>query len=110
MWKQLAAKIGTAALRNIDPETAHTMAIDGLKTGLMPRLADVPATPPYKLFGLPLNALTAIPAGFDKQAEVPAQIFASLGAGILEAGTLTTRKRAGNRGLVGDNGALMKRL
>jgi len=86
----------TAALRILDAETAHGLAIKALKSGLGPRdggRADpMLATP---LAGLALPNPVGLAAGFDKDAEVPDAMLAT-GCGFVECGTVTPLPQAGN--------------
>ncbi|MFZ2100698.1 MAG: quinone-dependent dihydroorotate dehydrogenase [Oricola sp.] len=80
----------------LEPETAHRMAIAGLKSGLSPVRA---ARPDPRL-----NVLTAglafpnplgMAAGFDKDAEVPDELIGT-GFGFAEVGTTTPKPQPGN--------------
>lgn len=89
-------RLGLAALRRIDPESAHTLAITALKTGLAP----LPA--PYRsarlqttLAGLTLPNPIGLAAGFDKNAEALRPLLAA-GFGLVEVGAVTPRPQPGN--------------
>lgn len=88
--------IGTALLRLLDPETAHKLTILAVRAGLAPFPAP---TPPERLavraFGLRFPSPIGLAAGFDKNAEVPAQML-RLGFGFVEVGTITPRPQPGN--------------
>ena len=88
--------LAAAALRGLDPETAHGAAIAALKAGLGPRDASGPepglAT---AAGGLALPACVGLAAGFDKNAEVPDAML-SAGFGFVECGTVTPLAQAGN--------------
>jgi dihydroorotate dehydrogenase len=81
------------ALRALDPETAHRLAVVALKRGL------VPGRPPV---GLPVDVLwlrfpnpVGLAAGFDKHAEAPDALI-RLGFGFVEVGSVTPRPQGGN--------------
>lgn len=82
------------AIFAFDPESAHRMAIEGLR--LMPRLA--PATAgklAIELAGIAFPNPVGVAAGFDKDAEVPDALL-GLGFGFTEVGSITPRPQAGN--------------
>lgn len=92
--KQLEA-FGLRALRGFDPETAHGLALKGLRSGLLPA---APAPDPIlatQVLGLNLPTPIGVAAGFDKNAEVPDAMLA-LGFGFTEIGAVTPRPQAGN--------------
>ena len=83
-------------LRRIDPETAHDLALRGLRWGLAGRAMaeDDPAlaiTVLGRLFKNPIG----LAAGFDKNATAAAALM-RLGFGFVETGTVTPRPQAGN--------------
>lgn len=85
----------TFAMRGLDPEDAHTLAIKGLKLGLGPR---APADDPIlatDLAGLKLPNPVGLAPGFDKNAEVFAPMLRA-GFGFVECGTVTPLSQAGN--------------
>jgi len=94
----LIENLGLAALRRIDPETAHGLALKALGTGLgllplpgpvrSPRLA-------VRLAGLDLPNPVGLAAGFDKNAQAVAALSRA-GFGFLEVGAATPRAQAGN--------------
>lgn len=87
--------LATYALRNLDPEDAHTLAIKGLKLGLGPR---APADDPIlatDLAGLKLPNPIGLAPGFDKNAEVFGPMLRA-GFGFVECGTVTPLPQAGN--------------
>ncbi|WP_075214933.1 quinone-dependent dihydroorotate dehydrogenase [Mongoliimonas terrestris] len=88
--------LGAAALRRLDPETAHGLAIRALARGLVPPVTHEPdpklAVP---FFDMVLPTPIGMAAGFDKNAEVPDALL-SLGFGFVEVGTITPRAQAGN--------------
>ncbi len=84
------------ALRCLDPETAHGLALGALKRGL------VPAPPPFEdlrlrqtLWGLEFANPIGLAAGFDKDAEAVDAMLAQ-GFGFVEAGTVTPKAQPGN--------------
>jgi dihydroorotate dehydrogenase len=88
--------LAARALRLLDPEDAHGLAISALKAGLGPldrHTADpILAT---SFAGLTLPNPIGLAAGFDKNAEVPGPMLAA-GFGFVECGTATPRPQAGN--------------
>lgn len=87
---------GLAALRRIDPETAHGLALTALRLGLGP--AGGPVTSPRlrtTFAGLDLPNPLGIAAGFDKNA-VALRGLARSGLGFAEAGAVTPRPQEGN--------------
>ncbi|MGZ8362349.1 MAG: quinone-dependent dihydroorotate dehydrogenase [Caulobacteraceae bacterium] len=92
----MIADIGGKLLARIDPETAHRIAIAGMKAGLGPPMttADPPSLA-VDLAGLKLPNCVGLAAGFDKNAEVPDAMLAA-GFGFVECGTVTPLPQAGN--------------
>lgn len=87
--------LGAWALRQLDPETAHGLAIDALKTVPMPR---PPADDPIlgtRLAGLDLPNPVGLAAGLDKNAEALAGL-SRLGFGFVECGSVTPLPQPGN--------------
>jgi len=92
----LVERIGLGALRLLDPETAHGLALKALNTGLMPRPG--PVTSPRlatHLAGLTLPNPIGLAAGFDKNAQAVVPLMKS-GFGFLEVGAATPRPQPGN--------------
>ena len=91
-----AHDVATAALRLLDPETAHEAALAGLRAGLGPR-ARADRFPRLKttLAGLDLPNPIGMAAGFDKNCEAPDALLAA-GFGFVECGTVTPRPQPGN--------------
>ena len=91
-----AHDLAAAALRGLDPETAHWATVQLLKTGLGPR---APRTGQPRLAvdlcGLALANCVGLAAGFDKNAEAPDAMLAA-GFGFVECGTVTPLPQAGN--------------
>ena len=93
-WRE---RIGLAALRRIDPETAHGLAIRALKAGLGPRGGPfTSARLATTLAGLSLPNPVGLAAGFDKNA-VALHALSRCGFGFLEVGAATPRPQPGNR-------------
>jgi dihydroorotate dehydrogenase len=91
----LIHSLGTFAVRQLPPETAHRVTIESLQMGLGPR---APADRPedgVELAGLRLPNRIGLAAGFDKNAEVPDAMLAA-GFGFVECGTVTPRPQSGN--------------
>jgi dihydroorotate dehydrogenase len=88
--------LAAAALRRLDPETAHGLTIRALRAGLGPRQR-TPDDPVLRtrLAGLDLPNPIGLAAGFDKNAEVHAPML-RLGFGWVECGTVTPRPQPGN--------------
>lgn len=87
--------LATRALRGLDPEDAHGLAIAVLKAGLGPvGGADDPILA-GSLAGLDLPNVVGLAPGFDKNAEVHAPMLRA-GFGFVECGTVTPLAQAGN--------------
>lgn len=92
----LIERAGLAALRRLDPETAHGLALRALRAGLVPLPG--PVTSPRlrtALAGLDLPNPVGLAAGFDKNAEALAALMRA-GFGFLEVGAATPRPQPGN--------------
>lgn len=92
----LLERVGLTALRRIDPETAHGLALRALNAGLGPRSG--PVTSPRlstELAGLQLPNPVGLAAGFDKNAEALDALGRS-GFGFLEMGAATPLPQPGN--------------
>lgn len=90
--------LATGAVRILPAESAHRFTINALKTGLAkpPLEMDDPRfAVTLKKSGLRLPNPIGLAAGFDKNAEVYAQMLA-FGFGFVECGTVTPRPQAGN--------------
>lgn len=88
--------IGLKALHQLDPETAHGLALKALNAGLGPRSG--PVTSPRlrtTLAGLDLPNPVGLAAGFDKNATA-LHALAKTGFGFLEVGAATPRAQEGN--------------
>lgn len=79
-----------------DGETAHSLSLAALKTGLVPGCR-VPADPRLKqtVAGIVFPNPLGLAAGYDKNAEVPDAIL-RLGFGFTEVGTVTPKPQPGN--------------
>jgi dihydroorotate dehydrogenase len=80
------------------PEEAHTLALKGLRRGLVRPSAKAAQNRPRlatRIAGLSFKNPIGIAAGFDKNGEVPMQMLAQ-GCGFTEVGTTTPRPQAGN--------------
>tara|TARA_B100000029_G_scaffold435181_1_gene449008 strand:+ start:24 stop:1070 length:1047 start_codon:yes stop_codon:yes gene_type:complete len=85
-------------LFNLDPETAHDLAIKSLKFNPLPsKMFEVENEEmlSIKLFGKNFPNPIGLAAGFDKSAEVYNSIL-KLGFGFVEVGTVTPKKQYGN--------------
>ena len=83
--------LGMIALRRLDPEAAHGMALKALQMGLGPNSG--PFTSPRlktTLAGLSLSNPVGLAAGFDKNATALAPL-ARCGFGFVEVGAATPR-------------------
>ena len=88
--------LGMIALRRLDPEAAHGLALKALQMGLGPKGG--PFTSPRlatTLAGLSLPNPVGLAAGFDKNATALAPL-ARCGFGFVEAGAATPRPQPGN--------------
>lgn len=89
-------RLAVPALKLLDPETAHRLAVRALASGLIrpPREADDPVLA-CRVFGRELTNPIGLGAGFDKDGEAPDALLA-LGFGHVEIGTVTPRPQPGN--------------
>ena len=92
----ISYKTARPFLTMLSPETAHRLAILGLKLGLAGRnrTPDDPILA-TRVVGLDFPNPVGVAAGFDKGAEVPDAMLA-LGFGFTEAGTVTPKPQPGN--------------
>lgn len=92
----LIERAALAALRRMDPERAHDMALRALRLGLAPMAAPVSGGRlGVRLAGLDLPNPVGLAAGFDKNA-VALSGLARAGFGFVEVGGVTPRPQAGN--------------
>jgi dihydroorotate dehydrogenase len=87
--------LATAALRRLDAEEAHGLAVKSLKAGLGPRGRRDDPILATTLAGLSLPNCIGLAAGFDKNAEVFGPMLKA-GFGFVECGTVTPLAQAGN--------------
>ncbi len=83
---------------NLDPEVAHDLAIQSLKTNLVPQSffkVDGEEILEAELFKKKIKNPIGLAAGFDKSAEVYNPLF-KLGYGFIEVGTVTPKRQLGN--------------
>jgi len=93
---KLLEQIGLKALRQIDPETAHRIALRALNTGVLKQPGQL--TSPRletEIAGLALPNPIGLAAGFDKNAEALAQLSRA-GFGFVEVGAATPKPQPGN--------------
>ncbi len=92
-------KLAKSALFRLDPETAHTLTLAGLRTAehlrLVRPLAGSKVSDPVTIMGLTFPNRVGLAAGMDKEANT-VEAFGSLGFGFVEVGTLTPRPQPGN--------------
>jgi dihydroorotate dehydrogenase len=87
---------GLAALRRIDPETAHGLALRAMRAGLTPQPGPVTSSRlRCRLAGLDLPNPIGLAAGFDKNAEALAAL-SQTGFGFVEVGAATPIPQPGN--------------
>ena len=79
----------------LDAERAHRLSLQALR--LLPAAAPKPASPRLvsNVAGLTIPNPVGLAAGYDKDAEVPAQML-GMGFGFVEVGTLTPLPQSGN--------------
>ncbi len=89
-------QLGLAAMRRIDPETAHGLALKALNTGLAPLPGQITSDRlRTTVAGLDLPNPVGLAAGFDKNATALAPL-ARAGFGFVEVGAATPRPQPGN--------------
>ena len=95
MTPELASAL-LPALRRVDPERAHVLALQALRLGLAGRgtASDNPALA-TTLLGRVIRNPIGLAAGFDKDGVAAAGLL-RLGFGVVELGTVTPRPQAGN--------------
>ena len=92
----LIDRIGAAALRRLDPETAHGLALRALDAGLGPRGGPITSARLHtRIAGLDLPNPVGLAAGFDKNAAA-LHALARTGFGFVEVGAATPRAQPGN--------------
>jgi dihydroorotate dehydrogenase len=94
--KRFAETIGLRALRKIDPEAAHGLAISALRMGLAPMPGPVTSDRlKTTLAGMALPNPVGLAAGFDKNATAIAPL-SKAGFGFIEVGAATPLPQPGN--------------
>jgi dihydroorotate dehydrogenase len=91
----LAFAAARPLLHSCDPETAHLLSIRALKHLPATHYRQHDPILSQSLFGLTFPSPVGLAAGFDKNAEVPAQML-GFGFGFVEVGTVTPRPQYGN--------------
>jgi dihydroorotate dehydrogenase len=92
----LIERLGLSALRRIDPEAAHGLAIRALQMGLAPKPGPVTsARLRTQIAGLEMPNPIGLAAGFDKNATAIAPLSQS-GFGFIEVGAATPLPQPGN--------------
>jgi len=93
---RLVERIGLRAIRRLDPETGHGIALRTLQAGLGPRGGPVTSERlRCRVAGLDLPNPVGLAAGFDKNA-VALSGLARSGFGFVEVGAATPRAQPGN--------------
>jgi dihydroorotate dehydrogenase len=88
-------RLATRALRTLDPEDAHSLAIFGLRLGLGPLGGRDDPILAGSLAGVALPNVVGLAPGFDKDAAVYSQMLRA-GFGFVECGTVTPEPQGGN--------------
>lgn len=89
-------RAGLVALRRVDPETAHGLAIKALRMGLTPAPGAITSDRlRTRLAGIDLPNPVGLAAGFDKNAQALGPLSRA-GFGFVEVGAATPRPQAGN--------------
>ncbi len=92
----LIERAGLLALRALDPEAAHALALKALAAGLAPLPGPVAAPRlAVRLAGLDLPNPVGLAAGFDKDGVAVAALMRA-GFGFVEVGAVTPRPQPGN--------------
>lgn len=92
----LLERAGLAALRRIDPETAHGLALKALRAGLGPKPGPITSDLLKTRIGtLALPNPVGLAAGFDKNATALGPLTRA-GFGMVEIGAVTPRPQPGN--------------
>jgi dihydroorotate dehydrogenase len=93
---RLIERAGLTALRALDPETAHALALRALRLGLAPAPGAVTSSRlRTNLAGIDLANPVGLAAGFDKNATALAPL-SQAGFGFVEVGAATPRPQPGN--------------
>ncbi len=92
----LLGDIGLRAVRALDPERAHAVALRGLRAGLVPQWNDaLPGVLHTNVLGFDLAHPLGLAAGFDKNAEAVVPLL-KCGLSFVEVGAVTPRAQYGN--------------
>ncbi|EAP81769.1 dihydroorotate dehydrogenase [Sulfitobacter sp. NAS-14.1] len=92
----MAEQLGLRALHQVDPETAHGLAITALRLGLAPTPGPVTSKRlKTSLAGMSLPNPVGLAAGFDKNATAVAPL-SNAGFGFIEVGAATPLPQPGN--------------
>jgi dihydroorotate dehydrogenase len=91
----LLHSLATRALRLLDPEDAHGLAVRALEAGLGPRAGRDDPILAAEVAGLSLPNPIGLAPGFDKNAQVFGPMLRA-GFGFVECGTVTPKPQAGN--------------
>lgn len=92
----LLTDIGLRAVRSLDPERAHRLAIQSLRAGLVPQWdVALPGILHTKVLGFDLAHPLGLAAGFDKNAEA-VEALLDCGFSFVEVGAVTPRAQYGN--------------
>jgi dihydroorotate dehydrogenase len=90
------SNLGLRAVRSLDPERAHRAAINGLRSGLVPKWdGALPGVLRMKVLGFDLAHPLGLAAGFDKNAEAVGPLL-NCGFSFVEVGAVTPRPQPGN--------------
>ncbi|MEP1327570.1 quinone-dependent dihydroorotate dehydrogenase [Pseudophaeobacter sp.] len=93
---KLTEKLALKALHRVDPETAHSLSIKALTSGLAPAPGPVTsARLKTQIAGIDLPNPVGLAAGFDKNAEALTPLSRA-GFGFIEVGAATPRPQPGN--------------
>ena len=87
--------LGAVALRQLDPETAHRLAIKALQVAPLPLPAKDDPILETRIAGLTLSNPVGLAAGLDKNGEA-LEGRSRLGFGAVECGSVTPKAQAGN--------------
>lgn len=89
-------RLSLSLLHRLDPERAHDLALNALRTGLVPLPGLVTSSRlSTRLAGIDLPNPVGLAAGFDKNA-VALRPLARSGFGFIEAGAITPKAQPGN--------------
>ena len=92
----LLTDLGLRAVRSLDPERAHRVAINSLRAGLVPAWdVALPGVLHTKVLGFDLAHPLGVAAGFDKNAEAVGPLL-NCGLSFVEVGAVTPRPQFGN--------------